>query len=136
MGAENYMWVTRYQKSLAKALDTTRRETFAAGRFLGAEKKPSSIAAALEAVEGDTGSLLDIMRVSKIKELAFFRECQKLMENGKLRPEMPEWKAAKTRCIEMTRRFGDCPEYMAERIEYGKIFSNLVLGKMPPQMSS
>ena len=69
MGAENYMWVTRYQRSLAKALDTARRETFAAGRFLGAEKKPSSIAAALEAVEGDTGSLLDITGISKTPEL-------------------------------------------------------------------
>ena len=69
MGAENYMWVTRYQRSLAKALDTARRETFAAGKFLGAEKKPSSIAAALEAAEGDTGSLLDITGISKTPEL-------------------------------------------------------------------
>ncbi len=70
MGAENYMWVTRYQKSLAKALDMARRETFAAGKFLGAEKMPKSIAAAVEAVaEEGTGSLLDIMRVSKIPEL-------------------------------------------------------------------
>ena len=70
MGAENYMWVTRYQKSLAKALDMARRETFAAGKFLGAEKMPKSIAAAVEAAaEEGTGSLLDIMRVSKIPEL-------------------------------------------------------------------
>ncbi len=39
MGAEGYMWVTRYQKSLAKALDMARRETFAAGKFLGGGKK-------------------------------------------------------------------------------------------------
>ncbi|MBQ9445016.1 MAG: hypothetical protein IJU61_00390, partial [Victivallales bacterium] len=51
------------------ALDTARRETFAAGKFLGAEKKPSSIAAALEAAEGDTGSLLDITGISKTPEL-------------------------------------------------------------------
>ena len=70
MGAEGYMWVTRYQKSLAKALDMARRETFAAGKFLGAEKKPVSIVAAMEEVaEEGTGSLLDIMRVSKIPEL-------------------------------------------------------------------
>ena len=70
MGAENYMWVTRYQKSLAKALDMARRETFAAGKFLGAEKMPKSIAAAVEAAaEVGTGSLLDIIRVSKTPEL-------------------------------------------------------------------
>lgn len=77
----------------------------------------------------------DFTHEERVKELTFFRECLKLMENGKLRPEMPEWKVAKTRCIEMTRRFGDCPEYMAERIEYGEIFSNLVLGKMPDRMT-
>ena len=78
----------------------------------------------------------DFTHEERVKELAFFRECQKLMENGKLRPEMPEWKAAKTRCIAIDNRFSCCPEFMAESIEYGEIFSCLVLGKMPPQMSS
>ena len=77
----------------------------------------------------------DFTHEERVKELTFFRECLKLMENGKLRPEMPEWKVAKTRCIEMTRRFGDCPEYMAERLEYGEIYSCLILGKMPDRMS-
>ena len=78
----------------------------------------------------------DFTHEERVKELAFFKECLKLMEKGKLRPEMPEWKVAKTRCIAIDNSFSCCPEFMAESIEYGEIFSCLVLGKMPPQMSS
>ena len=43
---------------------------FRSGQVSGAEKKPVSIASAMEEVaEEGTGSLLDIIRVSKIPEL-------------------------------------------------------------------
>ncbi len=65
MGSEAYTWVTKYRENLADALRAAREETFAAGKFLGAEDHPASIE---EAVELDpdcgTGSLLEIVGVS------------------------------------------------------------------------
>ncbi len=69
MGSEAYIWITKYEESLAKALKTAREETFAAGKFLGAEKHPMSIEEALKYnPEEGTGSLLDIRSVSNIPE--------------------------------------------------------------------
>ena len=65
MGSEAYIWITKYDESLAKALKTAREEIFAAGKFLGAEKHPKSIEEALKYnPEEGTGSLLDIRNVS------------------------------------------------------------------------
>ena len=77
----------------------------------------------------------DFTHEERVKELAFFKECQNMMETGRLRPGTPEWNVLKTRSIDITRRFCCCPEYMAERLEYGEIYSCLILGKMPDRMS-
>ena len=69
MGADAYIWITNYDESLEKALKTAREETFAAGKYLGAEKHPISIEDALKYnPEGGTGSLLDIRSVSVTPE--------------------------------------------------------------------
>ena len=70
MGSEAYIWVTRYQENLSDALDTARKEVFAAGKFAGAERNPESIEEAwmLDPMSG-TGSLLDIFSVSDTPEL-------------------------------------------------------------------
>lgn len=70
MGAEGYIWVTKYKKNLADALETARMEVFASGKFIGADKLPASIEKAIElGAESGAGSLLDIVTVSEAPEL-------------------------------------------------------------------
>ena len=70
MGAEGYIWVTKYKKNLADALETARMEVFASGKFIGADKLPASIEKAIElGAESGTGSLLDIVTVSEAPEI-------------------------------------------------------------------
>ena len=61
MGAEGYIWITKFKKNLADALQAAREETFASGKFFGADKHPASIEDAIGlGAESGTGSLLDI----------------------------------------------------------------------------
>jgi len=70
MGAEGYIWVTKYKKNLADALETARMEVFASGKFIGADEHPASIEKAIElGAESGTGSLLDIVTVSEAPEI-------------------------------------------------------------------
>ncbi len=70
MGAEAYTWVTKYKKNLAEALRAAREETFAAGKFIGADEHPATVEEAVElGAEAGTGSILDITGVSKCPEL-------------------------------------------------------------------
>lgn len=70
MGAEAYTWVTKYRKNLADALRTAREETFAAGKFIGADEHPATMEEAVElGAEAGTGSILDITGVSECPEL-------------------------------------------------------------------
>ncbi len=96
MGAEAYTWITKYKEDLAEALENARQETFAAGKFLGAEDNPSTIEEAMEYdPEGGTGSLLEIMEVSETPELlcACWLPKNKLLEFfGTERPSFEEIK--------------------------------------------
>ena len=47
MGAEGYIWITKFKKNLADALQAAREETFASGKFFGADKHPASIEEAI-----------------------------------------------------------------------------------------
>ena len=47
MGAEGYIWITKFKKNLADALQTAREETFASGKFFGADEHPASIEEAI-----------------------------------------------------------------------------------------
>ena len=70
MGAEGYIWITKFKKNLADALQTAREETFASGKFFGADEHPASIEEAIGlGAESGTGSLLDIVTVSEAPEL-------------------------------------------------------------------
>lgn len=70
MGAEAYCWITKYRKNLSDALDSARRETFVAGKFIGAEEYPATIEDAVARdPECGSGSLLDIVSVSDSPEL-------------------------------------------------------------------
>lgn len=64
MGSESYIWVTRYRKNLAEALERARNEVFLSGKFIGAELYPATFQEAwAHDPEGGTGSLLDIVSV-------------------------------------------------------------------------
>ena len=64
MGSEGYIWVTRYRKNLAEALERARNEVFLSGKFIGAELYPATFQEAwAHDPEGGTGSLLDIVSV-------------------------------------------------------------------------
>ncbi len=83
MGSEAYTWITKYKEDLAEALECARQETFAAGKFLGAEENPATIEEAMEYdPEGGTGSLLEIGNVSETPELlcACWLPKEKLLE--------------------------------------------------------
>ena len=70
MGAEGYIWITKFKKNLADALQAAREETFASGKFFGADEHPASIEEAIGlGAESGTGSLLDIVTVSEAPEL-------------------------------------------------------------------
>ena len=42
MGSESYIWVTRYRKNLAEALERARNEVFLSGKFIGEVLYPAS----------------------------------------------------------------------------------------------
>ena len=47
MGAEAYIRTAKYKKNLVGALMAAREETFASGKFFGADKHPASIEEAI-----------------------------------------------------------------------------------------
>jgi hypothetical protein len=65
MGAEPWSNLTKYDSDIQRALDTLRRDVFAAGEFRYAEEHPSSIEEALEIADADgTASILDIHKIA------------------------------------------------------------------------
>jgi hypothetical protein len=65
MGAEPWSSFTKYDPDIQRALDTLRRDVFAAGEFRYAEEHPASIEEALEIADADgTASILDIQQIA------------------------------------------------------------------------